>query len=66
MTSAEKLATFRADIGDIICQDDAKALAVKSKDYYWYSPILKDLLDDKLAQLIVVPPYDPTGGRMRS
>ena len=55
MTSAEKLAAFRADIGDIACQDDAKVLAVKSKDYYWYSPILKDLLDDKLAQLIVIP-----------
>ena len=55
MTPPEKLAAFRADIGDIACQDDAKALAVKSKDYYWYSPILKALLDDKLAQLIVVP-----------
>ena len=55
MTPPEKLAAFRADIGAIACQDDAKALAVKSKDYYWYSPILKALLDDKLAQLIVVP-----------
>ena len=55
MMTSEKLAAFRADIGDIQCQDDAKALAVKSKDYYWYSPILKELLDDKLAELIVVP-----------
>ena len=55
MTPPEKLTAFRADIGAIACQDDAKALAVKSKDYYWYSPILKALLDDKLAQLIVVP-----------
>ena len=55
MTSAKKLAAFRAEIGDIVCQDDAKALAVKSKDYYWYSPILKELLDEKLGQLIVVP-----------
>lgn len=46
MTTPEKLAAFRADTGDIACQDDAKALAVKSKDYYWYSPILTAVLDD--------------------
>lgn len=55
MTPADKLAAFRADIGDIPCFDDAKLLAAKSKDYYWYSPILKAELDDCLGQLIVQP-----------
>ena len=55
MTPPEKLAAFRADIGDIPCHDDARLLAAKSKDYYWYSPILKAELDDCLGQLIVQP-----------
>lgn len=55
MTPPEKLASFRADIGDIPCYDDARLLAAKSKDYFWYSPILKTQLDDCVAQLIVMP-----------
>lgn len=54
-TSPEKLAAFRADIGDIPCRDDAKLLAAKSKDYFWYSPILKQELDGHTAQLMVIP-----------
>jgi len=53
--SAEKLAAFRAAIGDIPCFDDAKLLDAKSKDYYWYSPILKAQLDAHAGQLIVLP-----------
>lgn len=53
--SVEKLAAFRAAIGDIPCYDDAKMLDAKSKDYYWYSPILKTQLDGRVGQLIVVP-----------
>lgn len=55
MTPQDILAAFRADIGDITCHDDAKLLAAKSKDYFWYSPILKEQLDDRVAQLIVLP-----------
>ena len=54
-TTPETLAAFRAEIGEIPCYDDAKFVAAKSKDYYWYSPILKDLLDSHVAQLVVVP-----------
>lgn len=54
-TPANTLAAFRSEIGDIPCFDDAKYVAAKSKDYYWYSPILKDLLDDRVAQLLVMP-----------
>ncbi len=53
--SVETLTAFRAAIGDIPCSDDAKLLEAKSKDYYWYSPILKDLLDDRQGQLVVTP-----------
>ncbi|MBX9976595.1 FAD-binding oxidoreductase [Cytobacillus firmus] len=34
---------------------DSTSLEKLSKDYYWYSPILKDLLDDKTADCIVKP-----------
>ena len=51
----EQLAAFRADIGDIACFDDPKLLEGKSKDYYWYSPVLKEQLDACACQLIVQP-----------
>lgn len=51
----EQLDAFRADIGDIPCRDDPKLLSLKSKDYYWYSPILKERLDDCSGQLLVTP-----------
>ena len=53
--SAEKLAAFRAVIGDTPCHEDAKLLEAKSRDYYWYSPILKAQLDRHVGQLIVIP-----------
>jgi FAD/FMN-containing dehydrogenase len=53
--SAEKLAAFRAAIGDIPCHDDTKLLDAKSKDYYWYSPVLRAQLDGHIGQLIVLP-----------
>lgn len=53
--SAETLAAFRSEIADITCYDDPKLLDAKSKDYYWYSPILKAELDGHVGQLVVVP-----------
>lgn len=53
--TAEQLAAFRKDIGDIPCHDDAALLQTKSRDYYWYSPILKERLDHCLGQLLVRP-----------
>lgn len=49
------LAAFRAEIGDVEVLDDAPQRLVKSRDYYWYSPILRAALDDKLGDLIVRP-----------
>lgn len=53
--STATLAAFRADIANILCQDDPKTISLKSRDYFWYSPILKELLDDKVGQLVVQP-----------
>ena len=53
--SAETLAAFCAEIGDIPHSADTKLVEAKSKDYFWYSPILKELLDNRAAQLVVTP-----------
>ena len=49
------LADFRAAIGDIPAHDDDKLLQARSRDYYWYSPILKADLDRHCGQLLVQP-----------
>ena len=46
---------FIQDIQGIPHTRDAHTLAVKSKDYYWYSPILKAQLDDMLGDIMVSP-----------
>jgi FAD/FMN-containing dehydrogenase len=46
---------FLQDIAGIAYSRDAHQLAIKSKDYYWYSPILKAELEDKQGDLIVSP-----------
>ena len=53
--SSDQLEAFVYDIGNITYRDEANVLAVKSKDYFWYSPILKEQLDDCVGQLRVIP-----------
>ncbi len=53
--TAEQLAAFRKDVGTIPCHEEAGLLQTKSRDYYWYSPILKERLDHCLGQLLVRP-----------
>ena len=53
--SSDQLEAFVYDIGRITYRDEANVLAVKSKDYFWYSPILKEQLDDCVGQLLVIP-----------
>jgi FAD/FMN-containing dehydrogenase len=48
-------AGFRQAIDGIACADDARTLDAKSRDYYWYSPILAAQLDGKRGQLVVSP-----------
>jgi len=49
------LAAFVAALGDVPVEDDPKVLQRKSRDFFWFSPILKTQLEGKLADLIVVP-----------
>ncbi len=53
--SPETLAAFRAKLGAIRVYDDPKQLEARSKDYYWYSPILSQQLDGRTGQLLVMP-----------
>ena len=48
-------AGFRAEIDGIRCHDDPKFLAARSRDYFWYSPILNDQLEGLTADLVVIP-----------
>ncbi|HVX81409.1 MAG: FAD-binding oxidoreductase [Devosia sp.] len=49
------LSAFRAELGDIPTQDHPRLVQQKSRDHYWYSPILKAKLDHVTADLVVAP-----------
>ncbi len=53
--NATRLAALRVDLGDVPVADDAATLKLKSRDFFWFSPILKPLLEDKRADLVVAP-----------
>lgn len=55
MTDRHDLEAFKADIDGIRCHDEANYLSARSRDYFWYSPILNEKLDGLTADLIVVP-----------
>jgi len=46
---------FRAALDGLELIDHAVQLRLRSRDFYWYSPILKRELDGKAADLIIVP-----------
>ncbi|MBT9293019.1 FAD-binding oxidoreductase [Prosthecodimorpha staleyi] len=49
------LAKFRALIDGVRIEDNAQIVKQKSRDFYWYSPVLKRQLDHVTADLIVTP-----------
>ena len=51
----EALAALKSDLSGIATADDAATLRLKSRDFFWFSPILKPLLEDKRADLVVLP-----------
>ncbi len=53
--TAARLAALRTELAGIAIADDAATLKLKSRDFFWFSPILKPLLDDRRADLIVAP-----------
>ncbi len=50
-----KLALFLQDIAGIQYHTDAAYVAAKSRDYYWYSPVLSAQLDGKVGDVVVKP-----------
>lgn len=46
---------FIADLGDVPIVTDLQAVRRRSRDYFWYSPVLNRQLHGKSADLIVVP-----------
>jgi len=55
MNESYDIMAFRAAIGPIACEDNPVLVRQKSRDFYWYSPILKRELDAVTADLIVTP-----------
>ena len=49
------LAAFKADIDGIRCHEEKAFVASKSKDFSWFSPILKEDLEGLTADIVVVP-----------
>lgn len=55
MTGQHDWAGFKAGLDGIRFHDDEKYLASRSRDYFWYSPILDEQLKDVTGDLIVIP-----------
>jgi FAD/FMN-containing dehydrogenase len=49
------VSAFRAELGDIPVEDHPRIVQQKSRDHYWYSPILKAQLDGVTADIVVSP-----------
>jgi FAD/FMN-containing dehydrogenase len=49
------LAAFARSLGDMPIETDSRILQRKSRDFFWFSPVLKRQLQDKVAELVVVP-----------
>ena len=49
------LTAFRAELGDIPVEDHPRIVQQKSRDHYWYSPLLKAQLDGVTADIVVSP-----------
>lgn len=49
------LAGFRDRLGDVPVRDDTASLRLKSRDFFWFSPILREELGALKADLVVMP-----------
>lgn len=49
------LASLVADLGDIPVVTDAKIVRRRSRDFFWYSPVLNEQLNGKSADIVVAP-----------
>src|SRR5262249_49744442 len=48
-------ALLRQELSDIPILDDPGSLRMRSRDFFWFSPILRPALEDKRADLVVLP-----------
>ena len=46
---------FKSKISGIRFEEEKDFVSSRSKDYFWYSPILSEILDDKIGDLVVIP-----------
>src|SRR6201996_704162 len=53
--SSPALDRLVADLGDIPVVTEPKVVRRRSRDFFWYSPVLNEQLDGKSADLIVSP-----------
>ena len=51
----DSLTTFRSEIDGIPFDDDAATLRLKSRDFFWFSPILRSELEGRVADIVVRP-----------
>jgi FAD/FMN-containing dehydrogenase len=52
MTALDRL---RADLAGLSIADDAASVRMASRDFFWFSPVLKPELEGKVADLVVTP-----------
>ncbi len=55
MTADINWAAFAASLGDIPTETDRALVRQKSRDFYWYSPVLKQQLRGVSADIVVAP-----------
>jgi FAD/FMN-containing dehydrogenase len=55
MTRAYDIAGFRAAIGGVKIEDNPTLVKQKSRDFYWYSPLLKRQLEHVTADIMATP-----------
>ena len=55
MSQAYDIAALRAEIGPIKWEDNPILVKQKSRDFYWYSPVLKRELEAVTADVVVSP-----------
>lgn len=49
------ISAFRAELDDIPQEDNPRIVQQRSRDHYWYSPVLKAKLDHVTAEVVVSP-----------
>ena len=53
--SDDWIAALARDLDGIATAGDAATLRLMSRDFFWFSPVLKPLLEDKRAELVAMP-----------